>query len=120
MVIGESPALNPVMVCGTPSSVILKFSFFRPIRRSPCWVVATASTVTIGDSTEMATPACGGGVAAGGVWLVGAFCGGCAPPCGPVGDCPRRLAAPTTEIVASSAVARIRLYVAFMLTLSHL
>src|SRR5277367_1832698 len=26
-------ALNPVMVCGTPSSVILKFSFLRPISR---------------------------------------------------------------------------------------
>src|SRR5271154_5873188 len=120
MVMGESPALNPVMVCGTPSSVMRKFSFLRPNTRSPCCVAATASTVTMGASTEMVTPdSCFGG-GGGGVWLAGAFCGAGAPPCAPAGACPRRLAAATMAIVASNIAASARLRTTLMRTLSHL
>src|SRR6266851_4854362 len=63
-----------------------KFSFLRPVRMSPCCVVATTSRVTMGTSTAMVTPACGG------CWGVEGDCGGeaglccgCAPPWRPVG-----------------------------------
>src|SRR5580700_5710612 len=118
MVMGASPALKPVMVCGTPSSVILKFSFFNPISKSPFFVVATASTVTIGASTAMVTPACGGACAAG-FCSVGAFCGGCEPLCGPVGDCARNPnAAANNSVVVAIPANNLRMYIAFMPTLS--
>src|SRR5580693_10615123 len=84
IVMGASVGPKFVMVCVTPSSVTLKFSFFKPVSRSPWLVVAITSRVTTGTSTEMLTPpggACGGVAGACGACAVGAG----APPCGPVG-----------------------------------
>src|ERR1700722_15640281 len=118
MVMGASPALKPLMVCGTPSSVILKFSFFKPISKSPCCVVATASTVTMGASTEIVTPACGAGVDGGGACCFGGSCGGCDPPWGPVGAWARMLAVPATDIAATNNITSTRFHVALIHTLS--
>src|ERR1700694_2476025 len=87
MVMGASVGEKLVMVCGTPSSRMRKFSFLRPGMMSPCCVVATTSRVTMGTSTAMVTPACGGGCAVVGAVGGGGFCcwGGGEPPCGPVG-----------------------------------
>src|SRR6202171_2403012 len=87
MVMGASGGEKLVMVCGTPSSRMRKFSFLRPGMMSPCCVVATTSRVTMGTSTAIVTPACGGccavvgAVGGGGVCC----CGGGEPPCGPGG-----------------------------------
>src|SRR5205823_13745658 len=59
MVMGASVGEKLVMVCGTPSSRMRKFSFFRLGMMSPCCVVATTSSVTMGTSTAMVTPAWG-------------------------------------------------------------
>src|SRR3989454_6622571 len=89
MVMGASVGEKLVMVCGTPSSRMRKFSFFRLGMMSPCCVVATTSSVTMGTSTAMVTPAwgaCCAGLA--GLGESGFCCccaGGGAPPCGPVG-----------------------------------
>src|SRR5690348_5314356 len=90
------------MVCDTPSSVILKFSFFRFVRMSPFCVEATTSKVTTGTSTAMLTPA-GGGSCCGGAAVVGCWpgfcCAGGTLPCGPVGACARAICSPTVSAV---------------------
>src|SRR5437879_3386610 len=89
MVMGASVGEKLVMVCGTPSSRMRKFSFLRPGIMSPCCVVATTSSVTMGTSTAIVTPACGaccaGLVALGESGFCCCCAGGGAPPCGPVG-----------------------------------
>src|ERR1700722_2906584 len=87
MVIGASVAPKLVIVCGALSSITRKFSFFSPVRMSPCCVAAITSSVTTGTSTEIDAPASGGFCCTGGG--VGATGGApcCAPPCGPAGDC---------------------------------
>ena len=77
MVMGASVGAKLVMVCGAPSSVTRKFSFFRPVRMSPFLVVAMTSSVTTGTSTAMVTPASGGAWVGG---LAGGFC--CGPAAG--------------------------------------
>src|ERR1700719_3426056 len=92
MVIGASVGAKFVIVCGAPSSSTRKFSFFKPVRISPFFVVAITSTVTTGTSTAIVTPASGGACAGGfdagfcaaGGGGGGALCGGWAP-CGPAG-----------------------------------
>src|SRR5258706_2610927 len=84
MVMGASVGEKLVMVCGTPSSRMRKFSFLRPGMMSPCCVVATTSRVTMGTSTAMVTPACGGCCA-----VVGAVGGGGVCCCGGGGGAPR-------------------------------
>src|SRR5260370_1350543 len=75
IVMGASVGEKLEMVCGTPSSRTRKFSFFRPGMMSPCEVVATTSTVTMGTSTAIVTPACGGCCAVlGGVGECGFCC----------------------------------------------
>src|ERR1700730_3927892 len=95
MVIGASVGAKFVIVCGAPSSSTRKFSFFKPVKMSPFFVVAITSTVTTGTSTAIVTPASGGACvggfaagfcAAGGGGVGGALCCGC-PPCGPAGAC---------------------------------
>jgi hypothetical protein len=92
MVMGASVGAKLLMVCGTPSSVMRKFSRFKPVKMSPFFVVATTSMVTTGTSTEIDVPDCAGGACGG---LAGVCCGACcaglggggAPPCGPSGAC---------------------------------
>src|SRR6266404_4120964 len=100
IVIGASLDPKLLIVCATPSSMIRKFSFFRPVSRSPWFVAAITSMVTTGTSTAMLAPAscgfCGGGAGFGSAG--GAPC--CWPPCGPSGACPRAFGAPTEKVSA--------------------
>src|SRR3974377_358547 len=73
MVIGASLGAKLVMLWGTPSSRILKFSFFSPGIMSPFTVVAITSSVTTGTSTEMVTPASSGFFSWGGAAFWGGF-----------------------------------------------
>jgi len=67
----------------------------------------------------MVTPAWGDACAAG-FCSVGAFCGGCEPLCGPVGDCARNPNAADNNIVVVAITAtNLRMYIAFMPTLSQ-
>ena len=118
MVIGASVAPKFVIVCGAPSSITRKFSFFSPVSRSPCCVAAITSSVTTGTSTEMDAPAsggfccCGGGVGATG----GApCCCGPVPPCGPAGDCARtRLVPSGNNNAAAKSPKHTAVRIAFM------
>ena len=90
IVIGASVGPKFVIVCGTPSSKILKFSFFKPVRMSPCCVVAITSSVTIGTSTEIDSPDSSGFFCAGAGCCAGGGGGPlccCSPLCGPAGAC---------------------------------
>ena len=89
MVMGASVGAKFVMAWGTPSSRILKLSFFSPGMMSPFVVVAITSRVTTGTSTEMVTQASGGGCCLLGTCFglgVGLACGG-ALVYGPSGAC---------------------------------
>src|SRR5229473_2920791 len=104
MVIGASLEPKLLIVCAVPSSMIRKFSFFRPVSRSPRFVAAITSIVTTGTSTEMLAPAsCGFCCGGTGLGSTGGAPGCFWPPCGPSGACPRAFIAPTPK---ASALAR--------------
>src|SRR5258708_17150353 len=84
--------------------MIRKFSFFKPVSRSPWLVAAITSIVPTGTSTAMLAPA-SGGFCWGGSGL-GCTGGGpcCWPPCGPSGACPRALTAPIESVNAPAKI----------------
>src|SRR5229473_3860961 len=103
MVIGASLEPKLLIVCAVPSSMIRKFSFFRPVSRSPRFVAAITSIVTTGTSTEMLAPAsCGFCCGGAGFGSTGGAPDCFWPPCGPSGACPRAFIAPPTPKASRS------------------